>query len=65
MKVFVNGAEREVQATTLSELLRETGHNRPYIATALNGTFVPREVRERTALSEADRIEIVSPIEGG
>lgn len=65
MKVFVNGAEREVRASTLAELLRETGHTRSYIATALNGTFVPREVRERTALSEADRIEIVSPIQGG
>jgi sulfur carrier protein len=65
MKVFVNGTAREVQASTLAGLLTETGQTKPYIATALNGTFVPRDMRERTVLSEADRVEIVSPIEGG
>ncbi len=49
----------------LDQVLVECGYENPSIATALNGTFVHRELRTETKLTEGDRIEVVAPIEGG
>lgn len=35
------------------------------VATALNGEFVPRETRADTPLAEGDRLEIITPRQGG
>jgi len=65
MRIVVNGEEREVTADHLDQVLVECGYENPTIATALNGTFVHRHLRVETRLAEGDRIEVVSPIEGG
>ena len=65
MRIILNGQPREVVARTLEVVLVECGYRSPTIATALNGTFVHRHLRSETILSENDRIEVVSPIEGG
>jgi sulfur carrier protein len=65
MKVIVNGAEREVGATTLAEALLVLEYADAIVATALNGRFVAARLREATTLSEGDKIEIVAPRQGG
>jgi len=65
MRIIVNGEHKEVAAQTLEALLAECGYHSSKIATALNSTFIHRHLRTETTLSENDRVEVVSPIEGG
>lgn len=65
MKIIVNGTAHEVQASTLAALLAELGYGDAKVATALNEAFVPTGVRASTPIKDGDRIEIVSPRQGG
>ena len=35
------------------------------VATAMNGIFVPRDLRPNTVLEDGDQIEILAPLQGG
>jgi sulfur carrier protein len=63
--VLVNGEFREVAAMTLAEALEALDYADAIVATALNGDFVPARERAATPLRQGDRIEIVSPRQGG
>jgi len=63
--IFVNGQSRSTHAATLAELLAELGYLEGEVATALNGTFVPRGRRAEVQLALNDAIEIVAPRQGG
>jgi sulfur carrier protein len=65
MKITLNGAVQETAATTLAELLAETGQAGAKVATALNEGFVPSARRAETRLSPGDRVEVVAPRQGG
>jgi sulfur carrier protein len=63
--VVVNGQAKVSRASTLAELICELGYGDARIATARNGDFVPRAARQSTRLAAGDKIEIVSPRQGG
>jgi len=65
MRIEVNGEAREVTATTVAAALAELGLAAARIATALNGTFVPKAARGDTHLTEGDRLEVLAPMQGG
>ena len=65
MKITLNGDAREIVAANLDQALGELGYNDSSIATALNGTFIPKAQRGDTLLGEGDRIEVVAPMQGG
>ncbi|KZL24577.1 sulfur carrier protein ThiS [Pseudovibrio sp. WM33] len=65
MKIIVNAKPREVTSETLADALTELEFTSPAIATALNGSFVPREDYSETSLSEGDRMEVLAPMQGG
>ena len=65
MKITINGEAREVSATTLGSVLEELGYGGAIVATALNGTFLPRSQRCEATLSDGDCLEIVAPMQGG
>jgi len=65
MKLIVNGQALETEAQTLSELMAELGHAGNWFATAVNSEFVPGSEREAARLSEGDRVEILTPRQGG
>lgn len=65
MKIQCNDKRVEIVARQLEEALQELGYADSTIATALNGEFVPKSLRARTALREGDRIDIVAPMQGG
>jgi sulfur carrier protein len=65
MKILVNGAWREAVAAELAGLLEELGYAGTVVATAVNGEFVAAAVRAHTSLAEGDRVEVLTPVQGG
>ncbi|WP_337270480.1 sulfur carrier protein ThiS [Oryzifoliimicrobium ureilyticus] len=65
MRLIVNGEPETVTADTLSELLALLEFEGEWLATAVNGEIVHREDRAALQLQEGDRIEILSPMQGG
>ena len=65
MKLTVNGEALELDAGNLVDLLAKLDYEGDWLATAVNGDLVPREERSSQALNDGDRIEILSPMQGG
>ncbi|HXZ59618.1 MAG TPA: sulfur carrier protein ThiS [Steroidobacteraceae bacterium] len=65
MRILVNGVWRETTASQLAATLEELGYHGRVVSTAVNGEFVAAEARARTALADGDRIEVLSPMQGG
>jgi sulfur carrier protein len=65
MTIIVNGETQVVQAGTLADLLTVLEYEGDWLATAVNGDLVHREDRGDLKLEEGDRIEILSPMQGG
>lgn len=65
MKILVNATPHDIQSCFLDKALIELGLISPSFATALNGCFVSRAKRHETRLSAGDRIEVLSPMQGG
>lgn len=63
--VTVNGEALTTLSVSLADLVIESGHGGTNVATAVNGAFVPERKRAGTALNHGDRIEILSPRQGG
>jgi len=64
MKIVLNGETRDVRAETLFDLLAECGFS-GRVATAVNEEFVPSSLRIGRELKDGDRIEVLSPMQGG
>ena len=64
MNITLNGEMRRIHAANLADLLVECGFD-GRIATARNGDFVPQTARATTPILDGDRIEVVSPMQGG
>lgn len=65
MQVEMNGDMIETQAATLAGLITERGLVASSVATAVNGEFIPRGLRDHTPLTDGARVEILSPMQGG
>lgn len=65
MKILVNAKSFEITSETLDQALAELGFTSPAVATALNGTFIARDLRGATSLSEGDQLEVLAPMQGG
>ena len=69
MRIVLNGEPREVAAprpeAVLDAVLEELGYGGATVATAVNGAFVPAVARGSTRLGEGDRLEVLTPRQGG
>lgn len=65
MIIIVNGEARRMEAGTLAELLQELDYDAGWFATAVNGDVVHRDSRDSHGLRDGDRVEILSPMQGG
>ena len=65
MKLTINGEDREVSADTLATLLVELDYAGGWLATAVNSTVVWAADRTGCRLQDGDRVEILSPRQGG
>ncbi|QTN30201.1 sulfur carrier protein ThiS [Rhodoferax sp. AJA081-3] len=61
----VNGGLHTTTARTLAQWVEQQGQLPQAVATALNGEFVPRNLRATQTLSDGDTIITFQPIEGG
>ena len=65
MKVIVNGEALVIASTNLADLLQELDYEGDWLATAVNAELIHREERGTLELKPDDRIEILSPRQGG
>ena len=65
-QITVNGEPRELQGEeTLADLVAALGQPPAALATAVNGTFVPRAARAGVQLRDGDAVFTFQPITGG
>ncbi|MGJ5828717.1 sulfur carrier protein ThiS [Streptomyces ossamyceticus] len=66
MTVLVNGERRRVApGTALDTLVGTLAASPSGVAAALNETVVPRAQWPSTLLSEGDRVEVLTAVQGG
>ena len=65
MKIIVNGDPVEVTEDTLTAVLGQLGYYGAKVATAVNESFVAAAMRDQHRLAPGDRLEIVTPRQGG
>jgi sulfur carrier protein len=65
MRIFVNGDQHDIEQGTLALALNELGYHGKKIATAVNGHFVAAAARPDLTLADGDKIEVVTPMQGG
>ena len=65
MNIIVNGKNRNIINVNLILALDELGYKEIKLATALNGEFVSVQARDNTSLKEGDKLEVLSPQQGG
>lgn len=65
MQIFVNGETIQTEIIYLNLLLKELGYEGNWLAIAVNSEVVPMNERSQFFLHEGDRIEILSPMQGG
>jgi sulfur carrier protein len=65
MKILVNNEVKTVTGPSLSQALTELGYDGAVIATAVNGDFAPRSLRDQLMLKEGDSLELLAPMRGG
>ena len=67
MRVEINGVPLEVPEAEvpLVELMQRFGYPTEYVAVAINLECVPRSQFNGTLVRENDRIEVLSPHQGG
>lgn len=64
-RIAINGESREVQATTVAELLAELGMGDELVAVECNREIVPRARHAEATLKSGDELEIVHFVGGG
>jgi sulfur carrier protein len=65
-QITVNGESRAIEpAQTLADLVAALGEPPQSLATAVNGTFVPRSARATVHLRDGDAVFTFQPITGG
>ena len=66
LKLLVNGESKALSGPcSLHEALERLGHEGGGFAVAVNGTFVPRHRYASLALKGGERLEVLSPMQGG
>ncbi|HWK00042.1 MAG TPA: sulfur carrier protein ThiS [Xanthobacteraceae bacterium] len=65
MDLIVNGEAKRAKAQSVRQLLAELAYEGSFFAVAINQTVVPRRDWDQSVLKDGDKIEIVSPRQGG
>jgi sulfur carrier protein len=65
MVLIVNGETKQAKAASVRALLAELEYDGGFFAVAVNQTVVPRRSWDQPLLRDGDKIEILSPRQGG
>ncbi len=63
--VTVNGEQKELAGSLVSEIIAHYGYNRETIAVEVNGDIVPKSLYDTFAVSDGDNVIIVGFVGGG
>jgi sulfur carrier protein len=65
MKLIINGKEKELKCSKVSDLLSDLGLDKDTVAVELNKNIVHRQDFDNTKLKDNDKLEIVKVVGGG
>ena len=66
MRVLINGNELEIkEEANLLDTLKALGYDVKFVAIAVNMCCIQKAKLENMQLNEGDKIEVVSPMQGG
>ena len=65
MNIYINGEAKQVQATTLAELVNELELQGKRIAVELNEQLIAKSRHAETMLTDDAKIEIIQAVGGG
>lgn len=65
MQLYLNGSPLETTAKTLEEFMNDHNFTQTWLASAVNNNLVKKTHRNSYILKEGDKIEILSPMQGG
>lgn len=66
MRIVYNGSDRAFDdATTVAQIVAEVADQKTGIAVALNGEVVRRADWETTVVRDADRLDVLTAVQGG
>lgn len=65
MQISVNGNIITTEAKSLHELLIELNYTKDWLASAVNSQVIKKSDRKDYLLQDGDKIEILSPMQGG
>jgi len=66
IEIIVNGEKKSISGEiSIKEMLQELSYTKEGFAIALNETFVAISSYETTTIKSGDRVEILSPVQGG
>lgn len=65
MDLIVNGETKRAKAQSVRALLAELAYEGSFFAVAVNQNVVPRRDWDAPVLKDGDKVEIVSPRQGG
>lgn len=64
--IIVNGEKKSIsEGINIPKMIEELGYTKEGFAIALNETFVAISTYDNTYLKSGDRVEILSPVQGG
>lgn len=63
--LILNGARRELDVTSVAELVAAEYPSPEGLAVALDGEVVPRSAWDRTSLPQGGRVDILTAVQGG
>lgn len=65
MRLTINGTPHQIDARYLSDALTLLEFQGEWLVTAVNGELIHRNQRQQCQLDDGDRIEVLSPMQGG
>lgn len=66
MQITLNGqAHQLVEQVSLAELVRQVSDRETGIAVAVNAAVVPRSSWPSTTVTDGDRVDVVTAVQGG
>ena len=65
MQIYINGEKRDVESSTIAELVEQFGCTQDYYAVAVDGEHVPRSKWNQVALVDNQNVMILHPMQGG
>ncbi|KTD06209.1 thiamine biosynthesis protein ThiS [Legionella gratiana] len=66
MIIYINDQPLSLDSScTLQEVLDQKNNSAAHLAIAINNQFIPRTLFASTTLQEGDRIDLITPMQGG